>query len=175
MPTTSNPADCASCGLLPQDLLTHSLWWEGPPWLLVELSQWPPQPVTPPSIGMSEVKAVCHAVSLTSPDWIEDRYSSFTRLSRITAWIEILTNLRSHKKGIEYTISPFLLSSEINSAEIHLKFILSMHLSLLHTGPTLLLSTLGTTYHITGAKRLICTICQHCVTSSQNGRKSFLF
>ena len=48
VPTTSNPADCASRGLLPQHLLPHSLWWEGPPWLLVEPSQWPPQPVTPP-------------------------------------------------------------------------------------------------------------------------------
>ena len=28
-----NPADCASIGLFPLELLDHSLWWEGPTWL----------------------------------------------------------------------------------------------------------------------------------------------
>ena len=32
VPTANNPADCASRGFLPQDLIKHSLWWEGPPW-----------------------------------------------------------------------------------------------------------------------------------------------
>ena len=30
IPTSSNPADCASRGLLPKDLVQHSLWWKGP-------------------------------------------------------------------------------------------------------------------------------------------------
>ena len=28
-----NPADCASCGLFPSELLEHTLWWDGPKWL----------------------------------------------------------------------------------------------------------------------------------------------
>ena len=27
---TENPADCASQGLFPSEILTHHLWWEGP-------------------------------------------------------------------------------------------------------------------------------------------------
>ena len=31
-----NPADCASCGILPFELLEHKLWWDGPPWLRMD-------------------------------------------------------------------------------------------------------------------------------------------
>ena len=52
-----------------------------------------------PSLGTSELKAVCHAVTPTSPDWIEDRYSSFTTLCRITAWsLRFVSNIRACKK-----------------------------------------------------------------------------
>ena len=33
VPTEDNPAECASRGLLPKDLLAHTLWMWGPPWL----------------------------------------------------------------------------------------------------------------------------------------------
>ena len=38
----------------------------------------------------------------------------------------------------------------------------SKHLSMLHAGPTLLMSALGVTLHITGARRLVQTICRSC-------------
>ena len=34
VPTKSNPADCASRGIRATELLSHPLWWHGPPWLL---------------------------------------------------------------------------------------------------------------------------------------------
>lgn len=30
--SSENPADCASRGLLPSELLDHKLWWKGPTW-----------------------------------------------------------------------------------------------------------------------------------------------
>nr|XP_013189684.1 unnamed protein product [Amyelois transitella] len=36
-----NPADCLSRGLLPEQLLTHKLWWNGPEWLITPVPQWP--------------------------------------------------------------------------------------------------------------------------------------
>lgn len=36
-----NPADCASRGILPKQLLHHLLWWQGPPWLGKDEKEWP--------------------------------------------------------------------------------------------------------------------------------------
>ena len=32
-PTSDNPADCASRGIMPSQLIAHKLWWWGPSWL----------------------------------------------------------------------------------------------------------------------------------------------
>ena len=36
-----NPADCISRGLFPKELVSHDLWWNGPPWLDLPHSVWP--------------------------------------------------------------------------------------------------------------------------------------
>lgn len=38
----SNPADLASRGLLPVDLIGSTLWWKGPEWLSQPCQSWPP-------------------------------------------------------------------------------------------------------------------------------------
>lgn len=40
IPEPENPADCASRGLYPGELVEHSLWWRGPLWLLKENGPW---------------------------------------------------------------------------------------------------------------------------------------
>ncbi|XP_025265426.1 uncharacterized protein LOC105258069 [Camponotus floridanus] len=41
VPGKDNPADCASRGVLPSDLVGHPLWWTGPSWLLEDQARWP--------------------------------------------------------------------------------------------------------------------------------------
>ncbi|XP_062533921.1 uncharacterized protein LOC134202933 [Armigeres subalbatus] len=35
-----NPADCASRGISPQELVSHPIWWTGPAWLYAASSNW---------------------------------------------------------------------------------------------------------------------------------------
>ena len=42
-----NPADYASRGLLPFELMEHDLWWDGPVWLKPPSSDWPKQSEIP--------------------------------------------------------------------------------------------------------------------------------
>ena len=41
-----NPTDCVSRGLLPSQLVSHSLWWKGPQWLQLPAKEWPVQKFT---------------------------------------------------------------------------------------------------------------------------------
>ncbi|KAH9632753.1 hypothetical protein HF086_006453 [Spodoptera exigua] len=41
VPGTSNPSDCLSRGLSPSQLVTHPLWFTGPPWLRQDVATWP--------------------------------------------------------------------------------------------------------------------------------------
>ena len=110
VPTETNPADCASRGLLPKEMIAYTLWWKGPPWLLLEPPQLPPQPLSSP-VSTSELKAVCHVAGPTSPDWIEDNYSSYMQLLRITAWIFcFIANLKAHKTKASMSLFLYLRS-----------------------------------------------------------------
>lgn len=90
VPSLSNPADCASRGILPSQLVGHSLWWFGPPWLELSRDSWPSQPPSlggPPQEVVSEVASnTLMVVSEDSFLSLLDRYSSLLRLLRVTCW-----------------------------------------------------------------------------------------
>ncbi|XP_064387758.1 uncharacterized protein LOC135335954 [Halichondria panicea] len=95
---TENPADCASRGLYPSELLNHSLWWEGPIWLKESSSSWPEKfPLPSNKKEIEESKVALSALTLTPTPIIPvDRFSGYSHLKRITAWmIRFVTNFQT--------------------------------------------------------------------------------
>ena len=61
-----NPADCASRGVLPLELIDHPLWWTGPDWLQLNLQCWPPQEELLPNLPAIEADEIClHSLAVT--------------------------------------------------------------------------------------------------------------
>ena len=83
-----NPADCASRGLFPAELVDHGLWWKGPDWLQLPMSQWPNQPHNQYLTVPEEEKQVSlHTLTGDEvPSLIPlDRHSSYSHLKRVLA------------------------------------------------------------------------------------------
>ena len=116
---SQNPADCPSRGLLPSELLHHHLWWSGPDWLRLKPEEWPKQSPLPPNVASEEEGELClHSVvsqlNLLVP---MARYSTFSRLKRVTAWIiRFVNNCRARKKDTALITSP-LTVGEMDKAE----------------------------------------------------------
>ncbi|XP_018406879.1 PREDICTED: uncharacterized protein LOC108782971 [Cyphomyrmex costatus] len=80
-----NPADLISRGVLPNQLINATLWWEGPHWLKITPSLWPVSTAqlltdVPESRNLS-VALFCTVKSID----FASRYSSCTRLKRVIA------------------------------------------------------------------------------------------
>ena len=97
-----NPADCASRGMFPLELIGYKMWWSGPDWLKVFPDDWTRRNSSCASMPEEDCsEELCHHThDHTEPPIIPlNRYSDFNHLKRITAWIIRFIN-HCQKKNI---------------------------------------------------------------------------
>ena len=113
--SSDNPADCASRGLMPRELLSHTLWWEGPIWL----SQEPiPQFKQPPRKSAPEEHSiqVLHQQSSVAID-IGSRSSNYHVTLSIAAWCLRFCNRIKNGRPTPDRRTRQLSGAEVTAAE----------------------------------------------------------
>ena len=113
---TDNPADCASRGIFPSDLIDHPLWWSGPTWLSQDQSCWP-QSNLPTSDAPEEKQELCLVTNVMPESKLIDleRYSSYSKLRRIIAWV--VRFVRNCKSSNTRKSGP-LTTDELSKADV---------------------------------------------------------
>ena len=97
-----NPADCASRGMMVQDLLKHDLWWFGPNWLLHPEDTWPQLSSKIDDemrkIVQTEQKHKFNTTTVTASQVTEPlfdikRYSTLSKVFRVAANVHLAIDL----------------------------------------------------------------------------------
>ncbi|XP_075151218.1 uncharacterized protein LOC142225329 [Haematobia irritans] len=85
--TQSNPADLASRGVYPNELIDNPLWWHGPYWLAQPPSCWPlcQDILTDTNLEQKAIKV--HVATDSNQRDIVERFSSFPRAIRVISYI----------------------------------------------------------------------------------------
>ena len=180
VPTLINPADCASRGMTPEELLHHELWWRGPGWLHQDPVLVPVQPPrrTLPALETRTVHATLVQAEFALN--FESRTNNYYLIISLTAWwfrlfhrLKALTPFMDQEGLIR--VGGRLSKSSLTQSQQHpiildrkdslvKKLFLHKHIALSHCGPSLLLCNTGNKIHVLGARRLSRDICSQCVT-----------
>ncbi|XP_026317449.1 uncharacterized protein LOC113228388 [Hyposmocoma kahamanoa] len=117
--TKENPADCATRGLFPSQLLNYQLWWEGPHWLRIESREKKACKTFSTDEGLT---FECCATQQSNYDVSGDdiikqlleRHSSITRATRCLAWVLRFVARIRHK--VQACSDEHLINTEISDA-----------------------------------------------------------
>ena len=114
-----NPADCASRGIYPSELLQHELWWHGPPWMKLRPPDWPKNDLSP-DVEREEtseiVATVCNVAATRDPLIPLDRFSSISLYKRVTAWVlRFISNCKAKARESPLVCGPLSIE-ELNQA-----------------------------------------------------------
>ena len=97
-----NPADCASRGMFPAELVEHNLWRRGPQWLRDTKESWNDKVSFDEHPILSEERDVQQTLLpvITADLPLLERISSYNHLVRVTAWIlRFVNNARKWSEG----------------------------------------------------------------------------
>lgn len=116
-----NPADCATRGISATSLRSHTIWWQGPPWLSKDSSQWPsktssnPEPTSALELRPIAKVTVAH-VEIQAEVWnLPTNYSSFNRLLRVTSLCQRF--IKRLKKSTTSSVSSAITPCELMEAK----------------------------------------------------------
>ncbi|XP_025836570.1 uncharacterized protein LOC112906526 [Agrilus planipennis] len=92
--TKHNPADLISRGVESMQLANSSMWWNGPPWLLDDIKNWPISNIV--TSEAPEQRVVAHASVLRSEFSLFSKFSDLNKLTAVTAYcLRFIGNART--------------------------------------------------------------------------------
>jgi hypothetical protein len=120
--SSENPADCASRGTFPSEILEHHLWWNGPTctWLKLPRANWPKQFVASPDPIPKEMCTVSSTPVVTTDPLIPLINSrDKNHYKRVIAWIiQFIDNCRARKRKLRRD-NVHITTKELDRAEIY--------------------------------------------------------
>ncbi|VVC45890.1 Ribonuclease H-like domain,Protein of unknown function DUF1759,Peptidase aspartic [Cinara cedri] len=84
--SSENPADCASRGILPSELIVHPLYWTGPTFLKGATKSWDVSVPTFSAKRLPEIQLMSTDQEMLEVEWIS-QFSSYRNMIRVVAWI----------------------------------------------------------------------------------------
>ncbi|XP_050054367.1 uncharacterized protein LOC126549384 [Aphis gossypii] len=119
--TKLNPADLISRGVKVKELLNSNLWWYGPIFLQQPEAEWPAECSFAPPSEILEKRPVQFALLVqTNENSILAKYSSWTKLVRITAYLKRFIH-NTHNKCRERCIGPLSVPELKNARDVWIK------------------------------------------------------
>ena len=118
--TTDNPADLPSSGTTLSTVSGNPTWWNGPQWLQQSAEHWPSPTIDEPNTvllageGPAEADTAADAQSTTPCGIEESKYSSFDKLTRVTA--RVLKFIKLCRGQRQSVCQSHLSTSEIDEA-----------------------------------------------------------